>query len=323
MTAHRGRPQSPFSFREREFVCEFLRSFNRTTAALKAGYTAKRADKVGSKLLATPRIRNEIARRQGERLKKQELTAERTLEEIRRLMTSDITNYFDDEGKLLNLKNLPEDMRAAIASVKLNENGKIIDLKLWSKLQATHLAATHLRLLVELSEQKTSLEIRIREMTRISASSTRSSSWKKPARCFPSRSTPGPRNMPWCRRTGSGSGKPKPTTAGARSEALHVEQPRWRLHRRRTAIAQAQDRALPRAQRRISTCVATPAGKGEPMQVEIGDIQTGSRLRRLRAAPRPRPGRSPARSKPGGSWSTPGWAADRSQGLHPGEGRGI
>jgi Terminase small subunit len=165
MTAHRGRPQSPFSFREREFVCEFLRSFNRTTAALKAGYTAKRADKVGSKLLATPRIRNEIARRQGERLKKQELTAERTLEEIRRLAMSDITNYFDDEGRLLNLKYLPEDMRAAIASVKLNENGKIIDLKLWPKPHALHLAATHLRLLVELSEQKTSLEIRIREMT--------------------------------------------------------------------------------------------------------------------------------------------------------------
>jgi hypothetical protein len=33
----------------------------------------------------------------------------------------------------------------------------------WHKL--AHLAATHLRLLVELSEQKTSLEIRIREMT--------------------------------------------------------------------------------------------------------------------------------------------------------------
>jgi hypothetical protein len=103
-------------------------------------------------LLQIPKIRAEIARRLDGRLRRDDLTAERTLEEIRRLAMSDITNCFDDEGRLLNLKYLPEDMRAAIASVKLNENGKIIDLKLWPKPHALHLAATHLRLLVELSE---------------------------------------------------------------------------------------------------------------------------------------------------------------------------
>jgi hypothetical protein len=137
-------------------------SFNAERAAREAGYKGARH---GYKLLQIPKIRAEIARRLDGRLRGDDLTAERTLEEIRRLAMSDITNYFDDEGRLLNLKYLPEDMRAAIASVKLNENGKIIDLKLWPKPQALHLAATHLRLLVELSEQKTSLEIRIREMT--------------------------------------------------------------------------------------------------------------------------------------------------------------
>jgi hypothetical protein len=160
MPTNRRKPN--FTDRQRVFVARYLLSLNAERAAREAGYKGARH---GHKLLQIPKIRAEIAHRLDGRLRRDDLTAERTLEEIRRLAMSDITNYFDDEGRLLNLKYLPEDMRAAIASVKLNENGKIIDLKLWPKPHALHLAATHLRLLVELSEQKTSLEIRIREMT--------------------------------------------------------------------------------------------------------------------------------------------------------------
>jgi hypothetical protein len=67
-------------------------------------------------------------------------------------MTSDITDYFDDAGHLLNLKELSEDMRACIASVKMEE-GEISEIKLRPKPHAIHLAATHLRLLAELREQ--------------------------------------------------------------------------------------------------------------------------------------------------------------------------
>jgi hypothetical protein len=68
----------------------------------------------------------QLFRHQARRAKRADLTAERTLEEIRRLMMSDITDYFDDEGHLLNLKELPEDMRACIASVKMKD-GEISD----------------------------------------------------------------------------------------------------------------------------------------------------------------------------------------------------
>jgi hypothetical protein len=98
-------------------------------------------------------------------LRRADLTAERVLEEIRRLAMSDITDVLDDEGRLVNLKALPEEVRACISEIKFGDDGKVRSVKFWSKPQALHLAATHLRLLVELSEQKTSLEIRIREMT--------------------------------------------------------------------------------------------------------------------------------------------------------------
>ena len=80
-------------------------------------------------------------------------------------MTSDIGNYLDEDGKPLNIQNLPEDMLAAIERIKFDENGNIREIKLWSKTQAVHLAATHLRLLAEFREQRTTLEEQIRAMT--------------------------------------------------------------------------------------------------------------------------------------------------------------
>jgi hypothetical protein len=80
-------------------------------------------------------------------------------------MTSDLTDVLDDEGRLVNLKDLPEEIRSCISEIRFSDEGVAKSVKFWPKPQALHLAATHLRLLVELSEQKTSLEIRIREMT--------------------------------------------------------------------------------------------------------------------------------------------------------------
>jgi len=153
--------------RQDRFVVEYLRDLNATKAAIRAGYSARNADKIGSRLVGESRIAAIIAARQARRAKRADLTAERTLEEIRRLMTSDIGNYLDEDGKPVNIRNLPEDWRAPIERLKFDENGNIREIKLWSKTQAIHLAAMHLRLLVELREKRTDLEERIKAMTMV------------------------------------------------------------------------------------------------------------------------------------------------------------
>jgi Terminase small subunit len=156
------RKKPNFTNKQCVFISRYLVSLNAERAAREAGFKGARH---GYKLLQIPKIRAEIAHRLGGRLKRDDLTAERTLEEIRRLAMSDITDVLDDEGKLVSLKDLPEDVRACISEIRFNEEGIPKSVKFWPKPHAIHLAATHLRLLVELSEQKTSLEIRIREMT--------------------------------------------------------------------------------------------------------------------------------------------------------------
>jgi phage terminase small subunit len=150
-----------FTVKERRFMQRYLVTFSAARAAKEAGFGSKNA---GLRLLEKPKIAAELFRRQDAHLKTSDLSAERTLEEIRRVAMSDLTDLYDDEGHLLNLKDLPPHIRATIAGVKMKD-GEIIEVKLWPKLHALDLAARHLRLLVELSEQKTSLEIRIREMT--------------------------------------------------------------------------------------------------------------------------------------------------------------
>lgn len=153
------------SKRDSMVVSRYLIHFNKSRALAEVGITTGEYLKHPGHFFRKPRVAAEIERLYGDRLRRNGLTAERTLEEIRRLMTSNIVDVLDDEGKMVNLKDLPEDVQACISEVRFGDDGKAKSVKFWPKPQALHLAATHLRLLVELSEQKTSLEIRIREMT--------------------------------------------------------------------------------------------------------------------------------------------------------------
>lgn len=87
-----------------------------------------------------------------------ELTAARTLEEIRRIGLSDIGEMFDSNGHLRPLQDLPREARAAIASVKVSKKNltagdgiveDVVEIKLWDKIRALEMAAKHHGLLVE------------------------------------------------------------------------------------------------------------------------------------------------------------------------------
>jgi phage terminase small subunit len=86
------------------------------------------------------------------------VTADRTIREIGRLAFSDIGQLFDAKGRLRPLHELPADVRAAIASVKISKKNltagdgvveDVIEVKLWDKLRAVEMAAKHHGLLLE------------------------------------------------------------------------------------------------------------------------------------------------------------------------------
>jgi len=146
------------SAKRQRFVAEYLVDLNATQAAIRAGYSRTTADVQGPRLLGNGAVQAEIQRRTARKLAKAELTAERVLEEYRRLAFSDIRQLFTPAGELIPLHDLSDDAAAAIAAcevvLKNAEAGdgkidRVLKVKLWDKTRALNDLARHFALLVD------------------------------------------------------------------------------------------------------------------------------------------------------------------------------
>ena len=140
------------STRFRRFVNAYVETLNGTKAAIAAGYSERSATVTGSRLLMKPIIKEQIAAK----LNEMDLTYARTLREIARIAYADIGAIFDENGNLLPVHQLPDNVRSAIASVKVVKKnlvtgaGQVDDIhevKLWDKVKALEMAAKYLKLL--------------------------------------------------------------------------------------------------------------------------------------------------------------------------------
>lgn len=146
------------------FVQHYIIEKNAAEAARKAGYSLKSAENLGWQLLQIPTVRAAIDKKfqmQNERL---DIRADRILLEIFRCATVDLADAYDDNGNLKNIKDIPEDIRRAIAGIETYfENTGTKDepeittvkkLKLVDKKGCMELMAKHFKLLTESLEIK-------------------------------------------------------------------------------------------------------------------------------------------------------------------------
>ena len=146
------------NIKQARFVVEYLKDLNATQAAIRAGYSKKGADVVGSRLLGHTRVASAIAKGVAQHLAKNELTASRTLEELRRVGFSDIGVFFDARGRLRPLHKLTSEERSVLAASKILKTNlvsgdgrreEVHEIKLWNKLQALEMLAKYFKLLEE------------------------------------------------------------------------------------------------------------------------------------------------------------------------------
>lgn len=143
--------------KQERFVKEYLIDLNSTQAAIRAGYSAKSADKIGSQLLGKTRVAEAIEVEKEKRGERLDIKADRVLQEIARLAFSDLRKAIQPGGGLLDLDQLDDDTAAAVASVEVIEEkdregntiGFTKKLKLWDKPKAIDLACKHLGLTKE------------------------------------------------------------------------------------------------------------------------------------------------------------------------------
>lgn len=96
---------------------------NATEAAKAAGYSAATARSQGSRLLTDADIKASVAARAQETAQKYELNTELVVRSIVQELTFDPAKLYGQDGRLLAITELPEDIRMALTSVEFEQLG--------------------------------------------------------------------------------------------------------------------------------------------------------------------------------------------------------
>lgn len=133
------------SARQEFFVAEYLKDYNATKAAIRAGYSATSAAETGCLLLKLPKISRCIDQAKEQRLARINITPDNVLQEMSLLAHSSIDHYcVDDDGQVQLTAKAPEGAMAAIQKVKRRKTVKMdkdenvfvtydVEITLWDK----------------------------------------------------------------------------------------------------------------------------------------------------------------------------------------------
>jgi len=141
--------------RQRAFVAEYLVDLCAAKAAIRAGFSARNATRIGAELLGKTHVAAEIAAAMNARSERTEITQDRVLRELARIGFLDIRRAFNPDGSLKPLDQLDDDTVAAIAGIEVSEmrdrDGVVVGaakkIRLVDKLGALTKLAQHLGML--------------------------------------------------------------------------------------------------------------------------------------------------------------------------------
>jgi phage terminase small subunit len=145
--------------RQLAFVNQYIVDRNGAAAARRAGYANPAV--AASRMLTKDNIRAEIDRRISKVEQKADISAERVLKEYARIAFLNPQDLYDANGRLLNVKDMPEDAARAIAGLEeeviygsdgeggKSEIGRLKKIRLAGKIPALEGLARHLGMFAE------------------------------------------------------------------------------------------------------------------------------------------------------------------------------
>lgn len=155
--------------KQARFVKEYLKDLNGTQAAIRCGYSPKTAAEQASRLLTNAKIAPAVAAGKAAQLESAELSAVRTLEEIRRLATVDMRSFFDESGNMKPIHELTPEQGACLSGfevIKKNAEAgdghtdRVHKFKVWDKPRALEMLAKHFALLTEKIEHSGGIDLK-------------------------------------------------------------------------------------------------------------------------------------------------------------------
>ena len=109
----------PLTAKQKVFVQEYLVDLNATQAAIRAGYSQRTAGWIGPQLLGKTHIAEAVQGAMAKREERTEITQDRVLKEYAKLAFLDPRRFYNEDGQLLQVHELPEDVAAALSSMEV------------------------------------------------------------------------------------------------------------------------------------------------------------------------------------------------------------
>lgn len=150
--------------KHKRFCEEYLIDLNGRQAAIRAGYSETRAEVTASELLARADVQAYLTGRQIELQEITGISQKRVLEEYAKLAFVDIRKYYDQNGRLLDPHNIPDDVAGALAGIEVFEEfgfdksgekqhiGDTKKIKVFDKVKALDALAKHLGMFKNIHE---------------------------------------------------------------------------------------------------------------------------------------------------------------------------
>lgn len=157
--------------RQAAFVTAYLVSLNATQAYRDAGYacpTSQVAEVGGSKLVRHAKVAKAIEQGMAKTLKKAGTTADQVIQDLLEITRTDLRKLVDAQGKLLPLKDWPDELAAVIGSVEVGKGGTVHKVKALDKLGALTLLGRYHKLFTDKLEVSGDLVLsaaRLRQMS--------------------------------------------------------------------------------------------------------------------------------------------------------------
>lgn len=137
------------------FIQEYQRDFCGAKAAVRAGYSPKRASEMAYQLLHIPTVQQALDCEIEKRLRKIGVHAERVLTELARVAFSDLRKLYNEDGSLKLPSEWDDDEAAAIAGVEVlkefsgrGEDRTLVGftkkVRVFDKIKALELLSKHL-----------------------------------------------------------------------------------------------------------------------------------------------------------------------------------
>ena len=99
------------------FVQEYLIDLNGKQAAIRAGYTVRRAEVTASELLANRKVSEAVAAAMQKREQRTQITQDRVLQELARLAFFDLRRAYNPDGTLKLPQDIDDDTAAGLAGL--------------------------------------------------------------------------------------------------------------------------------------------------------------------------------------------------------------